>query len=451
MGKDKRNKSRSPSRGRKDLRKKLQEGEKERNRLKYYQSDYGEGCFPREATSRVFRKRRSSRETGSSRKKSRHSSRSRSRDSRSPSETSSPYMSRSHTESHREGRSSRKTTSRSPSYRRTHARDREGRSPSAAISLYSRATTEGVANSTVTKHDGRFSPSTASCSRVLEHGLPSDSAKDYDDSPALLLHDVNDEISEDTRNILGPDPTKQTRSAFTIHKAVEPIWTHILGFGLSKDESDKLFSKYSLPENCTLLTPPRVNPEVDASMNNLHTVRDQTHLHYQTQLGIVLASLGSALNVLLQEERNFPKHIRDPILTNIADSGRMLCSLVNEISHKRRQLIFPLMNKQIRPIVESLPPGEFLFGSGLGEKIQAIKTMEKVGKDIRFTQPSHYRQQNTPFPFQRKKGGGGAERPHTTTSGQLNRRRPTYRKREVRSQRGRPSTWQKTPSNYKGR
>lgn len=66
----------------------------------------------------------------------------------------------------------------------------------------------------------------------------------------------SEEISDEVRNILGPDPTMKPKSNFSLHKAVKPIWEHILNFGLPKEESDKLLDKYEIPEGCRFLTPP---------------------------------------------------------------------------------------------------------------------------------------------------------------------------------------------------
>ncbi|CAH1109607.1 unnamed protein product [Psylliodes chrysocephalus] len=204
-------------------------------------------------------------------------------------------------------------------------------SSSVAVSLYSRAHTGRSSNSP----DG-FRPSgTASAEEAesdQEMGL--ENVK-VDASPVLIIHDDNG-ISEETRNILGPDPSKKKKCGFNLHAAVEPIWSHILAFGFSSEEKDRLFKKYEMPENCKLLTPPIINPEISASMNALHTARDDTHLNYQNQIGKVLATLGRAINVILEEETSIPKQVKENLLAYTADSGRMLCTIVNEMSNKRR-------------------------------------------------------------------------------------------------------------------
>ena len=114
---------------------------------------------------------------------------------------------------------------------------------------------------------------------------------------------------------------------------------------------------------------------------------------------------------------------------------------------KRRQLLLPLINKQIKNLVETISPGEFLFGPNLGEKIQGLKAMEKVGKDIRPSQLVFPGINLTPLLALRKRTeGGGNKQQQTATNPQLNKRRPAHQKREMRPYKGRASQQQRVPT-----
>ena len=326
-----------------------------------------------------------------------------------------------------------------------------GREPNVAISLYSRKSVPEISASernAISRTDGRNPGYSASIASEPQLTKPAFKVDDKDEGALILLDDSG--LSQEIRDILGPDPNKPTKSDFNLHSALEPIWSHILVFGLLKEESDKLFSKYDLPGNCKLLNPPKINAEVEASMNAFHKLRDDTHYQYQAQLGKAISALGSAMNTLLEVEDTFTKSVREKLLSNVSDTGRMLCKISNGMTIKRRQLIAPLMNKQISNMVENVPPGEFLFGPDLGEKVQALKAMEKLNKEIRPSQSATHIQSssNTPFRSQNKTAGGAKS--HSVTSHQLNRRRPAHPRREMRSQRGRPSNQQRF-QNYRQR
>ncbi|XP_050298557.1 uncharacterized protein LOC126737620 [Anthonomus grandis grandis] len=294
------------------------------------------------------------------------------------------------------------------------------RSPSVGISLYSRMSLD----THITETDNPISNSTTQ---------PPNGAS----------------VSDETQDILGHNPEKDKKPQFILHKAVEPVWTNILTSGLPKEDLDKIYSKYDLPQN-GLFSPPKINPELQPSMNNLYMMRDQTHTNYQLGLSRVLSALGGSINSLLEGSSDIPKPVRDKILTCVADSGRMVCNIFHDMSQKRRQLIMPLMNKQIKNAIEKTPPGEFLFGPNLAEKIQAVKSMEKIGRDIRpINEPSSFRVKTLPpfSSFKRKAGGG--DKPYSTTSGasKLNWRRPFHQnqRREMRTQQGRSSFPKKAP------
>ncbi|VEN44121.1 unnamed protein product [Callosobruchus maculatus] len=410
MGKHKRkersrSRSRSLSRECRDLRRKIARLERERSQ------------FSKKNTRRSrSRSRRESSNSDMSNRRAR--SRCRERGGRSPSETGSR---------------------RQHSDRRL---NRESRSPSVAISLYSR----GRASCT-TAHDSRSMShcSTGDYNRVTPgpaQDQPSacltKNESDGGDSPVLILTDDTG-LPDETKSMLGPDPGAIKKPGFKLHSAVEAIWSHILPLGLPKEEVNGFSEKYQIPENCKLLSPPKINPEIEAGMNTLYTTRDQTHANYQAILAQSLSALGLALNATLEDEANIPRQTKEKILVPMADAGRILCNLFNLISHKRRQLITPMMSKQIKNLVEKVPPGEYLFEANLGEKIQALKALEKAGKEIRPVHASPLPLRAQPYvPTNAEKTRGGGSKPSPSTQG--NRRRPFHHKGGMRTQKGRPST-----------
>nr|CAI5849440.1 unnamed protein product [Callosobruchus analis] len=341
----------------------------------------------------------------------------------------------------RGGRSPSETGSRRDRYDRR--LERESRSPSVAISLYSRGRascttaldTRSMASCSTRHHDRHVAgPAEGDNPSVCLTKRESDGG----DSPVLILTDDTG-LPDETKSMLGPDPTSIKKPTFKLHSAVEAIWSHILPLGLPKEEVKSFSDKYEIPANCKFLHPPKINPELEAGLNTLYSIRDQTHANYQAVLGQSLSALGSALNAILEDEADIPKSTKEKVLVPMADTGRILCNLFNMISNKRRQLITPMMNKQIKNLVEKTPPGEFLFETNLGEKIQAMKALEKACKEIRPAQASSsVPRTQTYAPTSQEKNRGGGGKPSTSTQG--NRSRPFHHRGGMRTQRGRPST-----------
>lgn len=253
-----------------------------------------------------------------------------------------------------------------------------------------------------------------------------------DENDILVLNDV----SEDTLQMLGADPDKPKATSYTLHGAVASRWNYYLTNGLSKEEAAQLLEKHQIPNNCSLLLPPKINTEVKAIMSTAHLTRDDSHMGLQSQVGTGLSAMGKAMNVILEEEKNIPKEIREKILSSLSESGRCFAGLFYNISKTRKYLITPVLNKTVKEMTDSTTPGEFLFGADLGERVKNIKSLERAGQDLRsvlstprprvMTQPAQVRA------FSGKKGGGGTT---LKTNTSLNWKRPSH-KREVRHYKG---------------
>lgn len=314
--------------------------------------------------------------------------------------------------------------------------EREGRSLRGTISPQSTGRASNGTADAVFINDGHY-PSGVESKIYNNPGAALGEAQNNnnnDSSPELnMFNDI--ELSEDTLQILGEDPGKGKLPIFTLHKAVEARWAHLVVHGLPKEEYNNISQRHETPSNGKFLTPPIVNPEVKAIMSGPNMTRDASHSNYQRQLGIGITALGKALNNVLEEEENIPRVLKDKILSNMVDSGRILCSLHSDISQVRRQLIIPLLSKSVKDTVDNSLPGEFLFGSGLGEKIKEAKSLERTGKDLRTTQSISYPSTSG------KRGRGGSHRPLSSSSysHKLNRKRPVHQTREVRPFKGQPS------------
>ncbi|VEN42989.1 unnamed protein product, partial [Callosobruchus maculatus] len=203
-------------------------------------------------------------------------------------------------------------------------------------------------------------------------------------SPVLRI-DNDVVLTTDALDILGDDPSQVESPGFTLKDAIASRWTYILRNGIGPEELTALIKKYQVPQNCAMLHPPRVNPEIKAIMSPPNVTRDNSHANYQSLLAGGLSALGQALGSLLGQ----PDQITKGPLSELADAGKILTTLFNNISNTRRQLVLPLFSKPVKEAIENIPPGDLLFAAEIGEKIREAKSLEKVGRDIRQTQRFH--------------------------------------------------------------
>nr|CAI5855654.1 unnamed protein product [Callosobruchus analis] len=163
-------------------------------------------------------------------------------------------------------------------------------------------------------------------------------------------------------NCLGEDPKTKQPTGSTLHVALVTRWEHILTTGLEVSEKTQLLEKYGLPSNCEALTPPVVNPEINAILSSLHKRRDENYLILQAQLNKGIVALGKGLETVLAEADTSNKV---NLLTHLGDAGRILCDLSFLISKTRRFLIKPSLSKTAKDMANKNAPLGLLFGDNL--------------------------------------------------------------------------------------
>jgi hypothetical protein len=247
----------------------------------------------------------------------------------------------------------------------------------------------------------------------------------------LSLHAVDD-LPDNVLLLLGGTPANVNGPDVTLHTQLASIWQNSLVQGLASDELSRLTEKYKRPINCEQLEPPEINEMVAQVMSGGNKNRDQTLCSSQKQLTTALSALGQAITRMLDiTHQNGSTELKESMLQFLGDSGRLLTHLFYTLTTLRRSLIFPLVNKEIKAVLEKTVPTGYLFGADLPEKIKDAKTLQAASSSIKATYAPSIK---NPQP---KKGGG------TTFQGSrsLNRQRPV-RRGETRRYKG------QTPKSY---
>nr|CAH7762631.1 unnamed protein product [Callosobruchus chinensis] len=69
--------------------------------------------------------------------------------------------------------------------------------------------------------------------------------------------------------------------SYRLHKAVCTRWEHILTNGVGKENLLELHARHVIPDNCPLLSPPKINPEIQLALTPPYITRD--HCHQRSQ------------------------------------------------------------------------------------------------------------------------------------------------------------------------
>ncbi|XP_031338427.1 uncharacterized protein LOC116167250 [Photinus pyralis] len=190
-------------------------------------------------------------------------------------------------------------------------------------------------------------------------------------------------MSEDIFNSLGEDPNRVATNSFSLHEKLVTRWDALLTNGLKKGDSQTLLNNYELPSNLKSLCPPKLNLEVKAALQKQNILTDSAYVEIQNQLGKGLTALGKGISLLLDNLNKIPEDTRNPILTNLGDSGRILTNLFHRVSITRRNLLVPYLNKNLKDLTDNTLGSEFLFGSDLNEKLTSAKTLESISKELK--------------------------------------------------------------------
>lgn len=175
---------------------------------------------------------------------------------------------------------------------------------------------------------------------------------------------------------------------------------------MTSEQSVEINSKYQVPSNVQL-NPPDINPEIASIMSLAHKNKDKSLVNLQKQIGLALLTLGHSLGELIITGNSNNK-IVDPIW----DSARVLANTFYEITEKRKQFILPLVNCNMKVILEQTETTkEFLFGGNLTDNIKAAKSIESTSKNLKPFTIKRFTQYQS-----RRQGGGVINRKPTTPS-----------------------------------
>lgn len=185
-------------------------------------------------------------------------------------------------------------------------------------------------------------------------------------------------LQDEILSILGDDNPKDKPFSDPLQGDVASRWTHILATGLDEETRNKIINKYVTPENCPLMNPPNVNPEVKVAVPESVLKRDARLAQLQQQVGASLSAVGLALTNMLKENESNKEYIQI-----LSDAGRLLANIHHSESMSRRDLIAINLNKEIKDTLTNTPVNNLLFGTDLENRIKTVKDLEKSGQQLK--------------------------------------------------------------------
>lgn len=162
---------------------------------------------------------------------------------------------------------------------------------------------------------------------------------------------------------------------------------------LPADKRKSLMGKFPSPENCLMMDPPKLNPELKACLQEAIAKRDLRIVEKQVT---ITASLAGMLNILtkitsLKSDDKLPIKDLTEALWGIL---QLIADLQHVESSIRRSLILKNINASMKETLNATAVDTWLFGEKLDEKVKAAKTMVNSSKNLRPN--SHHNQTTQP-------------------------------------------------------
>lgn len=157
-----------------------------------------------------------------------------------------------------------------------------------------------------------------------------------------------------------------------IHKDLAIRIEEIIEKGLPAEGKEALLKKFPLPNNCLIMDPPKLNPEVKACLQDVIIKRDVRIGDKQKMITAVLAGIAKVLSTVLK--LNIEEKL--DMLESLSGLIRLLAGLHHEESVIRRSLILKNLNLSVREIFNTTIVDEWLFSKDLEDRVKAAKTLE---------------------------------------------------------------------------
>ncbi|XP_077280832.1 uncharacterized protein LOC143907755 [Temnothorax americanus] len=190
--------------------------------------------------------------------------------------------------------------------------------------------------------------------------------------------DLAPEILEAIGERVHPD----RKLAPAIHTKFVAGIEEVIKKGLPADKKKGLLEKFPSPENCLMMDPPKLNPELKVCLQETITKRDGRIVEKQARITTSLAGLLDVLVKItsLKSEEKLPTKELTESLWGVL---QLMADLQHVESSVRRSLIVKNINASMRETLNATTVGEWLFGEKLEEKVKAAKTLEYSSKSLK--------------------------------------------------------------------
>uniref|UniRef100_A0A146M7A5 Uncharacterized protein n=1 Tax=Lygus hesperus TaxID=30085 RepID=A0A146M7A5_LYGHE len=133
-------------------------------------------------------------------------------------------------------------------------------------------------------------------------------------------------LDPDLLSALGENPQAPPPPAPALHASIVDSWQHHITHGLPQDAFLALRESYVIPSNLPMIRPPKLNPEIAASVSNSHKTIDTGYVALQRQCSTAITALGMGLSKVMEQGGEAAATL-GPSYRHMFDAGRAMTAL----------------------------------------------------------------------------------------------------------------------------
>ena len=197
------------------------------------------------------------------------------------------------------------------------------------------------------------------------------------DASDKLLQEIEEEYSNDDKS--GPD--------VNVHLA--NLVNKRFAGKLKEAKLKEKFELYVRPGNCDKLKVPLVNHELWGKLRPPVKSQDLRLANVQQTIVKATVALTEATDQITKVKGNIEG--KQKIISSLTDSLALLGHATYDLSLRRRDIMRPSINKELRALCsQQIPVTEFLFGDDVQGSLKTIKECNNIGRST-VTQGSDYK------------------------------------------------------------
>ncbi|CAG7730423.1 unnamed protein product [Allacma fusca] len=169
-----------------------------------------------------------------------------------------------------------------------------------------------------------------------------------------------------------------------LQEKIAKSFSRIPGQLVAETVIERLKYDYKVPENCKLLSVPKVNAPMWAKMEKIHRSADARLQHLQQQISrSIVANARAAENLFLNASK-IPNDVLEATMRLVIDSSTALGIAFRELNSRRKAAIKSCLRDDAAGICDTKTvPGEWLFGENVEQDVRVVKAVGKIMKPKR--------------------------------------------------------------------